>query len=227
MMKTDENKRVRAREYYRKNIGKFGTREEYNAYRTAQKEVRLSGLSYYQRKGKLKQAEYAANRKKREESDPAYKEHNRRRRVARDVVRMRERRQTDVVWKIHKSVSETIRRTLLRGYSVKTLRTTEYLGCSIPTLRNHIEHQFEPWMNWNNRGMHGWHIDHIIPFKFFQDNNLDLRWCWHYTNLQPLRGIENTVLKSDQIVKPYLHKIIAHPDTPDELLDVALALASY
>lgn len=205
---------------------KYGNRAEYEAYRLARKQARLAGPSYYERKGKLKQAEYAANRKKREEQDPNYKEHNRKRRNARNVVRMRERRKTEEAWKVHKSVSETIRRTLIRGYSVKTMRTTEYLGCSIPHLKLHLESQFESWMNWNNRGMTGWHIDHIIPFKFFQDNNLDLRWCWHYTNLQPLRGIENSLLKSDQIVKPYLHKIIAHPDVPDELLDVALALVS-
>ena len=201
----------------------YGSRAE---WREAIKERRFK-LSYYERKGKFKNAEYAANRKIREERDPAYKEYSRRRRIARDVIRMRERRQTDVVWKIHKSVSETIRRTLIRGYSVKTKRTTEYLGCTIPTLRAHLESQWEPWMNWNNRGMKGWHIDHIIPFKFFQDNNIDLRWCWHYTNLQPLRGVENSILKSDNIVPCYLHKIIAHPGSPDELLDVALALLSY
>ena len=201
----------------------YGSRAE---WREAIKERRFK-LSYYERKGKFKNAEYAANRKIREEQDPAYKEYSRRRRIARDVIRMRERRKTDMVWKIHKSVSETIRRTLIRGYSVKTKRTTEYLGCTIPTLRAHLESQWEPWMNWNNRGMKGWHIDHIIPFKFFQDNNIDLRWCWHYTNLQPLRGVENSILKSDNIVPCYLHKIIAHPGSPDELLDVALALLSY
>lgn len=221
----DKNNIKKATEYYRKNLAKFGSREEWR--KTIKERNGLNGVSYYERKGKFKTAEYAANLKTREKQDPAFKERNRRRRIARDVIRMRERRQTDVVWKIHKSVSETIRRTLIRGYSVKTKRTTEYLGCTIPTLRAHLESQWEPWMNWNNRGMKGWHIDHIIPFKFFQDNNIDLRWCWHYTNLQPLRGVENSILKSDNIVPCYLHKIIAHPGAPDELLDIALALLSY
>lgn len=225
--RTIEEKKAFARELYRRTHGKHGSRAEWGAYCEARKQVSLSGPSYYVRKGKFKRAEYAANRKKRMEQNPAYKEYNRKRRNARDCIRMKERRKTDVVWKIHKSVSETIRRTLIKGYSVKTKRTTEYLGCTIPQLKSHLEFQFEPWMNWNNRGMEGWHIDHIIPFKFFQDNNLDPRWCWHYTNLQPLSGKENSILKSDNIIKPFIHKVILSPDAPDELKDVALALCSY
>jgi hypothetical protein len=67
------------------------------------------------------------------------------------------------------------------------------LGCSIEELKLHLEKQFYPnpdtgeEMNWNNRGLYGWHIDHIKPLILFDltDREQFLKAC-HYTNLQPL-----------------------------------------
>lgn len=66
------------------------------------------------------------------------------------------------------------------------------IGCSISQLKKHLESQFKPGMNWENRGMFGWHIDHIRPCKSFdlQDPNQQMQ-CFHYSNLQPLWWKEN------------------------------------
>ena len=45
-------------------------------------------------------------------------------------------------------------------------------------------------MSWENHGIHGWHIDHIIPLSSgkTEDEILEL---FHYTNLQPLWAVDN------------------------------------
>jgi len=220
--RTKEEKKIVARETVRRLYGKFGSREEYNTYRLANS----NPVSYYQRKGKYKTAEYAANLKRRIESDPEYREQVRVQRNKYNINRMKVKRKTDLIWKLHKSISESIRRACIRGYTVKSKRTPEYLGCSVEKLKTHIESQFTPLMNWNNRGAY-WHIDHIIPVQFFIVNGLKPQLCWHYTNLQPLEASINSSIKSDKIITSMIQKIIAHPDTPGELCDVALSLLSY
>jgi hypothetical protein len=86
--------------------------------------------------------------------------------------------------------------------SEKKNTTSSLLGCTILEFKTHIEKQFEKGMSWDNYGLYGWHIDHIIPcamFNMFDEN--DLKQCFHYTNLQPLWAKDN-ILKSDKILVP-------------------------
>jgi hypothetical protein len=66
------------------------------------------------------------------------------------------------------------------------------LGCSIPELKTYLESKFQEGMSWENWGIYGWHIDHIIPLDAFNLTNREefLKAC-HYTNLQPLWAEEN------------------------------------
>jgi hypothetical protein len=72
------------------------------------------------------------------------------------------------------------------------------LGCSIPELKEYIEKQFIPGMNWGNHGRKGWHIDHRKALANFNliDRKQFLEAC-HYTNLQPLWWYDN-LAKSDK-----------------------------
>jgi hypothetical protein len=45
-------------------------------------------------------------------------------------------------------------------------------------------------MSWENHGMYGWHIDHIIPLASAKDEDEIYKLC-HYTNLQPLWWFDN------------------------------------
>ena len=68
------------------------------------------------------------------------------------------------------------------------------LGCTVAELRAHLESKFQPGMTWENwgRGPGKWHIDHIRPLASFDltDRVQFLQAC-HYTNLQPLWGVDN------------------------------------
>jgi hypothetical protein len=86
---------------------------------------------------------------------------------------------------------------LQHGAKLETSR--KYLGCSIEHLREHLESKFVENMNWENYG--DWHIDHIIPCASWDLSKQDeIHKCFHYTNLQPLWGIDN-ILKSDNYIE--------------------------
>lgn len=68
------------------------------------------------------------------------------------------------------------------------------LGCTIKEYRAHIESLWEDWMNWDNYGpdpYNQWQLDHKIPLDWFVKNSKDVYKAGHYTNIQPMRGIDN------------------------------------
>ena len=76
--------------------------------------------------------------------------------------------------------------------SYKSKRTLELLGCSVEFLKQHLEKQFTKGMSWENRGVHGWHIDHIRPCCTFDLTDPKRQEeCFNYTNLQPLWEVDN------------------------------------
>jgi len=77
----------------------------------------------------------------------------------------------------------------------------ELIGCSVEVLWSHIESQFTTGMTKENYGVHGWHIDHIIPCDSFDFSDPEQqKQCFHYTNLQPLWAKDN-IAKSNKICK--------------------------
>jgi len=63
-------------------------------------------------------------------------------------------------------------------------KTINLLGYSALELKEYIENNFLPQMNWDNYGTE-WHIDHIIPVSIF-DNDTDVSIVCALNNLQPL-----------------------------------------
>lgn len=78
-------------------------------------------------------------------------------------------------------------------------------GYTVHELKSHLEQLFKDGMNWDNYGMHGWHIDHKIPiaaFNFEKAEDADFKRCWALKNLQPLWAIDNW-RKRDSIIIPH------------------------
>jgi len=81
---------------------------------------------------------------------------------------------------------------------IKEEETIKMLGCDFNFLMKHIENLFTEGMNWDNYGIKGWHIDHIIPISSGKDYN-EMCALNHYTNLQPLWA-EDNIRKGNKIL---------------------------
>lgn len=77
---------------------------------------------------------------------------------------------------------------------------TKLVGYTADQLKIHLERQFLPGMTWDNRGLNGWHIDHIIPissFSYDSHDHPDFKACWALTNLRPMWAADN-IRKKDK-----------------------------
>lgn len=112
-------------------------------------------------------------------------------------------------FKLHKAVSNSIRKSLATHKMLKTNKSFEALGYTLFNLKNHLESQFEFWMNWDNHGPYipakwkdddistwKWNLDHIIPhstFKYTSMNDESFKACWALSNLRPLSAKQNII----------------------------------
>jgi hypothetical protein len=80
----------------------------------------------------------------------------------------------------------------------KKNKTFEIVGCSPQFLKEYLENKFLEGMSWDNHGLFGWHVDHIIPLSSANTEEDVYKLC-HYTNLQPLWAKDN-IKKSNKIL---------------------------
>lgn len=97
-------------------------------------------------------------------------------------------------------LTHSLRSRIAQGIRMANVRKTEHtidlIGCSWLFLMKHLEKQFTEGMSWDNygKGEKKWAIDHIKPLISFDLTQKDQREiCFHYTNLQPLWGIDNSL----------------------------------
>ena len=103
----------------------------------------------------------------------------------------RKNRKEDPNYRMTKNLRLRVRHAL-KGL-VKSAKTMELIGCTIPELWKHLERcpSWEPWMTRENYGKM-WHVDHIKPCASFNLLNSAQQYkCFHYANLQPLEAIAN------------------------------------
>jgi hypothetical protein len=117
-----------------------------------------------------------------------YQKRNRHRLREKSRIYLKQRRKTDIVFKIRGNLRSRIYKAI-RGL-VKSARTEELVGCSIDDLMRYLENKFLPGMSCDNYGK--WHIDHIVPCCLFDlSKPEEQRRCFNYTNLQPLWAVDN------------------------------------
>jgi predicted nucleic acid-binding Zn ribbon protein len=90
---------------------------------------------------------------------------------------------------IRRKLKELIHNT---SKSMKIGKNIDLLGCTINEYKIYLENLFQEGMTWENYGLHGWQIDHIIPCDNFDLSDLEeQKKCFHYTNTQPLWAKDN------------------------------------
>lgn len=97
---------------------------------------------------------------------------------------------SDMLYKMEKRLRKRLWQSLQNKKWRKDNSFIEYIGCSLSDLKWYIENQFLEGMNWDNYGLNGWHIDHIIPLSLATSEE-ELKQLQHYSNLQPLWAIDN------------------------------------
>ncbi len=139
-------------------------------------------------------------------SAPAYYRRNREKCLARMNARAKTPKARVLInanmrrWKAERNKAEPWHRTIdaLRTRLAGCIRkgqgghtTQELIGCTVQQLREWLQAKFRRGMHWNNYGE--WHIDHVIPCRAFDLQRKDeQRRSFHFTNLQPLWGSENS-----------------------------------
>lgn len=109
-----------------------------------------------------------------------------------------ERRKSDPLYRLSLLIRSRMYNFLKYKNVTKKNKTSEIVGCSLETLKFHIENQFTDGMSWELMGKHI-HIDHIIPLSSAKTEQEILKLC-HYTNLQPLWAKDN-LKKHNKIIE--------------------------
>lgn len=112
---------------------------------------------------------------------------------------------TDLLYRLTTTIRNGVNQAFKRqGYNKKS-KTANIIGCSFIELKSYLENKFEPWMNWDNRGLYngqpnyGWDVDHIIPLSSAK-TEANLIKLLHYSNLQPLCSYVNRNVKKHRLL---------------------------
>lgn len=201
-----EGRRQRKKEYDRKRY--LANKEAVSAYGRAYRDANAEKIRERER------ARYGKNVEACRQANRASAKLNREKNTARerkwrsrnkDKVRgynrkyVNKKRKTDIAFHLQMTVRTRIHGALARSSLGKEARALQYVGCTADELRCWLEGKFLPGMTWENRGRHGWHIDHIIPLaKFDLSDYAQQSAAFHYTNLQPLWA-EDNMRKKDKV----------------------------
>ncbi len=145
-------------------------------------------------KGRKRTAKYRKNNlEKVRERDRIWKKMNRSKTRTYESNRLH----NNAHFKLKKRISNLVNCYLKRRLSSKEGKSTfTFLPYTVEELKQHLEKQFEPWMNWDNWGnrKNCWNIDHKIPSSSFNYKNVEdkgFQKCWALRNLRPMNAIEN------------------------------------
>lgn len=98
------------------------------------------------------------------------------------------RRKKDILFRLTHNLRTRLSKIVSGKY--KETSAIKDLGCTVLEFKIHLEKQFSNNMSWDNYGINGWHIDHIIPLTAAKTQE-ELKQLNYYTNLQPLWATDN------------------------------------
>ena len=138
----------------------------------------------------IRRREFWRNREKYRAKAKIYYRKNRAACIERGRLLCSKRHRTDICYRIRKRIQRSIL-FAIRGQK-SGRKSQDFLGCTIPQFKAYIESLWKPGMSWKNYGVHGWHLDHIVPESSFDmQNDEEVKKCFHHRNYQPLWADEN------------------------------------
>jgi len=125
-------------------------------------------------------------RKKASLVEKNYREKNREENKKRRNERLKKKYKENVEYRLEILLRVGFLKALKRKKGIKEKSIMSIIGCTQHFLKEYIEKQFKPEMDWENHGI-VWEIDHIKPIDSFDLTKLeDQLICFNYINLQPL-----------------------------------------
>lgn len=192
-LKEDKEKRnLKQRERYGKNRDKESARKKLRRVVDREHQLAIEKISRKRNRDKINEYhKNPENKLKRNE-------------------RTRKRRKTDIDFKIRGILSGRLKMAI-KG-ELKYDRSLKLLGCSVEDLKKHLKDKFTEGMSWEKLLDNKIHIDHIVPCSAF-DLSLEeaQRFCFNYSNLQPLWGKEN-IEKNGKVDYDYLIEVDINPN---------------
>jgi len=191
-----QNSKEYKKEYYQKNKARLLARQI--EYYVQNKVERLEYANNYYQNNQQSLIEIQKERQKNNRVE-ATNYHNR---------YVKNRSEKDPIFKLRKNISAVVYLALKSvGSSKRGQSVMEHLPYSLQELKEHLEKNFEPWMNWKNQGMYScqvfdenapstwtWNIDHITPqskLPYLSMIEENFKKCWALDNLRPLLSKTN------------------------------------
>lgn len=210
---------LKSTNYYFKNKDKLikKRKDYYNAHRTSE----IERNKKYNITNKEKLSEYNKDYRTKHKDEiilygKMYRNTNKEKIKIKNRIYSKNRKEVDVLFKLRSRLSASIANALKTNNGTKNKKSIkDFLSYSIQELKEHLEIQFEPWMNWGNYGKYKsnfwndqdastwkWNIDHIIPqsllpYTSMSDDNF--KKCWALENLRPLSAKQNIIEGANKI----------------------------
>jgi len=210
-MTKEEEKKLKKKEYDR--MYRERNKEKIKEYNRSPKrresykkhnEKRKDYFKQYVEENKERRKEYYARediKERRKEYDREYRLKNKDR--INEQVRLKKEKNPHI--RLASNIRGLIGKAMSRNGFTKESKTRKILGCDFIELKEHLEKQFESWMNWDNYGKYngqlnfGWDIDHIVPVDSAKTIE-ELYELNQYTNLRPLCSKFNRDIKRNKIL---------------------------
>lgn len=175
--------------YYIDNKTKINEKTK-SYYSNNKDKIKINRKQYsqeYNKKNYFKQQQWKKNNKIKDTESKKISYYKNKRKT---LDKIKNRRKTDILYKLSLVVRTRLKQFLIRKKFRKIHEFNDYIGCTVDELKHYLETKFQPGMTWENHGLKGWHIDHIIPLSIATSIE-DIYKLSHYTNLQPLWAADN------------------------------------
>lgn len=121
-------------------------------------------------------------------------------------ARRRERSRVDENFRLRSTIGSRISNMVSQRRGTKCADTMSLIGCDLTFLKSYLADRFSEGMTWENYG--SWRIDHRIPCaRFDLTDPAQRRQCFHYSNLQPMWGLEN-IAKGAKAPAPHQAELV-------------------